>query len=67
MPVTLLSPKAMLRNEGIRTYLNDELYLLMPDGEIVKIIETATNYDFATTVVPSLLPLPSRLSPTRFR
>ena len=29
---TLLSPKSMFRLQGIKTYLNDELYFMLPDG-----------------------------------
>ena len=32
MPVTLISTKALFRYHGIRTYFNDELYMLYPDG-----------------------------------
>lgn len=44
MPVTLISTKAIFKNEGIRTYLNDDLKLILPDGQWVKICETNTNY-----------------------
>lgn len=44
MPVTLISTKAIFRNEGIRTYLNDDLKLILPDGQWVEIRETNTNY-----------------------
>ena len=44
MPVTLISTKALFKNEGIRTYFNDELWLALPDGDYVRFIETRTNY-----------------------
>ena len=40
VPVTLISPKAMFHNEGIRTYFNDDLYFPMPTGEILDFVET---------------------------
>ena len=44
LPVTLISTKALFRNENIRTYLNDRLELVLPTGDIIKISETRTNY-----------------------
>ena len=44
MPVTLISTKALFRYHGIRTYFNDELYLLLPDGEKLGFVETRNNY-----------------------
>lgn len=44
LPVTLLSSKAMLRNEGIRCYFNDELSMVLPNGDLMHFVETATNY-----------------------
>lgn len=45
---TLLSTKAIFREQGIRTYLNDELRLVLPDARHVRIRETATNYSLRT-------------------
>ena len=44
MPVTLISTKALFRREGIRSYFNDELRLILPDGDVVRFHETQTNY-----------------------
>ena len=44
MPVTLISTKALFKYNGIRTYFNDELYMLLPDGQEVYFVETCTNY-----------------------
>ena len=44
MPVTLVSTKALLRYCGIRTYFNDELCMVLPDGTLVGFVETPTNY-----------------------
>ena len=44
VPVTLLSPKAMFHNEGIRTYFNDDLFLRLPTGEIFDFVETDRLY-----------------------
>ena len=44
MNVTLLSPKAMFWNEGIRTYLNDACYFRLPTGEIFDFYETDRLY-----------------------
>ena len=43
MPVTLVSTKALFRI-NVRTYFNDELILVLPDGEVVEFVETPTNY-----------------------
>ena len=44
MPVTLVSTKALFRYCNICTYFNDELCMVLPTGEIVGFVETATNY-----------------------
>ena len=44
MPVTLVSTKALFRYNGIRTYFNDELCMILTDGSIVEFFETRTNY-----------------------
>ena len=44
MPVTLISTKALFRYNGIRTYFNDELCMVLPDGSVVEFVETRTNY-----------------------
>ena len=44
MPVTLISTKALFRYCGVRTYFNDELCMVMPDGTAVGFVETPTNY-----------------------
>jgi hypothetical protein len=41
---TLISPKALFRRQGIRTYFNDELFFQLPDGTVVGFVETARNY-----------------------
>ena len=41
---TLLSPKSMFRLQGIKTYLNDELYFMLPDGTRVDFDETERNF-----------------------
>ena len=41
---TLLSTRALYHRDGIRTYLNDELYLLLPNGDRVDLQETAKHY-----------------------
>lgn len=38
--ITLLNPKAMFANEGIRTYFNDDLFMRMPSGRILDFVET---------------------------
>ena len=43
-PVTLISPKAMFRNEGIRCYFNDDLYFKTPGGFYFDFIETDNLY-----------------------
>ena len=43
-PVTLISPKAMFTNEGIRTYFNDSLFFRTPSGYIFQFVETETLY-----------------------
>ena len=44
MPVTLISTKVLFRYHNIRTYFNDDLYMVLPTGERVGFIETTTNY-----------------------
>ena len=44
MPVTLVSTKALFRYCNIRTFFNDQLCFLLPDGIVVGFVETATNY-----------------------
>ena len=44
MPVTLISPKALLNYCGIRTYFNDELCFIMPDGTLVEFFESSTSF-----------------------
>ena len=44
MTVTLLSPKSMFWNEGIRTYLNDSCFFRLPTGEIFDFYETSRLY-----------------------
>ena len=44
MKVTLISPKSLFIHEGVRTYLNDELYFQLPNGDFVDFIETDRNY-----------------------
>ena len=44
MPVTLISTKALFAYNKIRTYFNDELTMLLPDGTNVQFVETHTNY-----------------------
>ena len=44
MNVTLISPKSMFWNEGIRTYLNDSCYFRLPTGEIFDFYETDRLY-----------------------
>tara|TARA_B110000037_G_C17124042_1_gene507194 strand:+ start:176 stop:5869 length:5694 start_codon:yes stop_codon:yes gene_type:complete len=44
MPVTLVSTKALFKYCGIRTYFNDELCFILPDGTIVEFFETSVNY-----------------------
>ena len=44
MPVTLVSTKALFRYCNIRTFFNDQLCFLLPDGTVVGFVETATNY-----------------------
>ena len=44
MPVTLVSTKALFEYCNIRTYFNDELCMIMPDGARVEFVETPTNY-----------------------
>ena len=41
---TLISTKGLFRNNQVRTYLNDELYLRLPRGQKIKIHETPRNY-----------------------
>ena len=41
---TLISPKAMFHNEGIRTYFNDALFCRAPDGTIFDFVETDRLY-----------------------
>eukprot|EP00965_Chrysotila_dentata_P079633 2626424-Pleurochrysis_carterae.AAC.1 len=41
---TLPSTKAMFQKQGIRTYLNDELHLVLPSDHHVRIRETFANY-----------------------
>eukprot|EP00965_Chrysotila_dentata_P020969 694652-Pleurochrysis_carterae.AAC.1 len=41
---TLLSTKAMFQKQGIRTYLDDELRLVLPNDNRVRIREKSTNY-----------------------
>ena len=43
-PVTLISPKAMFANEGIRTYFNDDIFFRTPGGMFFDFIETETLY-----------------------
>ena len=43
MPVTLVSTKALFRL-GIRCYFNDELVLILPNGDRIEFVETPTNY-----------------------
>ena len=43
-PVTLISPKAMFRNEGIRTYFNDDLFFKTPRGMIFDFVEMPNLY-----------------------
>jgi hypothetical protein len=47
MPVTLISTKSIFRYEGIRTYFNDELKMILPNGNIVRFVETQRNYTLA--------------------
>ena len=47
MPVTLISTKSIFKHEGIRTYFNDELRLILPNGDIVRFVETRRNYTLA--------------------
>lgn len=42
--VTLISPKALFANEGIRTYFNDDLYMRAPSGQIFDFVETERLY-----------------------
>ena len=44
MPVTLVSTKALFNYCNISTYFNDQLCMVLPDGEIVGFVETATSY-----------------------
>ena len=44
IPVTLVSTKALLRYCGIRTYFNDELCMVLPNGTLLEFVETPTNY-----------------------
>ena len=44
MPVTLISPKALYNFCNIRTYYNDELCMVLPDGQIVGFYETKISY-----------------------
>eukprot|EP00965_Chrysotila_dentata_P063503 2104342-Pleurochrysis_carterae.AAC.1 len=46
---TLLSTKAMFEKQGIRTYLNDELRLVLPNDNHVRIRESSTNYTVMLT------------------
>ena len=39
--------KSIFRNENIRTYFNDELKLILPNGDIVRFVETRRNYTLA--------------------
>eukprot|EP00965_Chrysotila_dentata_P060981 2020421-Pleurochrysis_carterae.AAC.1 len=40
----LLSTKAMFQKQEIRTYLNDELRIVLPNDNHVRIRENSTNY-----------------------
>ena len=40
----LLSPRTLFRNQGVRTYFNDELYMKLPNGTKVYLTETDTAY-----------------------
>ena len=44
MPVTLVSTKALFAYCNIRTYFNDELCMVLPNGDLVGFVETALNY-----------------------
>ncbi len=44
MHVTLISPRSLFHQQGIRTYFNDELHFLLPSGDVVDFIETDRNY-----------------------
>ena len=41
---TLLSPKSMFKLQGIKTFFNDDLYFVLPDGTHVDFDETERNY-----------------------
>jgi len=47
MPVTLISTKSLFSHCGIRTYFNDELVMVLPDGTRIEFVETRTNYTVA--------------------
>ena len=47
MHVTLISPQSLFQCHGIRTYFNDELYMLLPNGDRVHFSQTGTNYILA--------------------
>ena len=40
----LLSPRNLFRLQGVKTYFNDELYLLLPNGTKIYLAETDTAY-----------------------
>ena len=40
----LISPRNLYRRQGIKTYFNDELHMLLPNGTKVYIAETGTAY-----------------------
>jgi len=65
MRVTLISPKSLFQNEGVRTYFNDELCFVLPNGDHVCFTETDRNYllflddlnvDFNSLPLPTTLP-----------
>ena len=44
LAATLISTKGLFHNQGIRTYFNDDLHFLLPDGSKIHFDETPTHY-----------------------
>ena len=42
--LTLVSPKQLFQQQGIRTYFNDDCYMRLPNGERIYFRETERNY-----------------------
>ena len=51
LKATLISPKQMFREQKIRSYFNDELCFVLPNGTVIHFEETHRNYrlPFAST------------------